>query len=198
MPSLQFLFDLDGTLTREELLPKIAREVGLEREIGELTRLTMAGTIPFVASFIERVRILKQVPISRVQEITDTVEIDPHIAEFIRNRRESCAVVTGNLDVWTERLRNRLGIRFFCSKAEAVGEKIIRIASLLDKSHVPLQLGTRCVAIGDGYNDVAMFRQATYGVAFGGVHPPAIGLLDASTHAVYDSRTLCRLLSQLS
>jgi len=32
--SLQFLFDLDGTLTREELLPKIAREVGLAYSVG--------------------------------------------------------------------------------------------------------------------------------------------------------------------
>ena len=34
----RFLFDLDGTITRQEILPEIARAVGLEREIADLTR----------------------------------------------------------------------------------------------------------------------------------------------------------------
>lgn len=195
---MKFLFDLDGTVTREELLPRIAREIGYEREITQLTRLTISGAIPFETSFTRRVEILRQVPVSRVREITGSIEIDPHIAEFIKTRPGQCAVVTGNLDVWVEGLRSRLGIPFYSSRADVSNDRITRLVSILDKRDAAIAIQGPCCAIGDGYNDVPLFETATYGVAFGGVHSPAPGLLDVATHAVYESRTLCRLLSQLS
>ena len=36
-----FLFDLDATVTKEEILPALSAQVGLTREISELTEKTM-------------------------------------------------------------------------------------------------------------------------------------------------------------
>ena len=41
-----YCFDLDGTLTRQELLPLIASSVGLEDEISVLTQATIDGLLP--------------------------------------------------------------------------------------------------------------------------------------------------------
>jgi phosphoserine phosphatase len=55
-----FCFDLDGTMTRREILPAIASEVGLSEEIALLTSLTMRGLVPFESSFRLRCRILRE------------------------------------------------------------------------------------------------------------------------------------------
>lgn len=54
-----YCFDLDGTLTRQELLPLIASSVGLEDEIEVLTQATIDGFLPFDKSFKLRVRLLR-------------------------------------------------------------------------------------------------------------------------------------------
>ena len=37
---------------------------------------------------------------------------------------------------------------------------------------------------------------ADFGVAYGGVHAPAPGLLEVASHAIFDPERLCRLLSE--
>src|SRR5690625_19018 len=46
-----FCFDLDGTVTTQEILPLISKEVDLHEEINLLTQLTLDGLIPFQNSF---------------------------------------------------------------------------------------------------------------------------------------------------
>jgi phosphoserine phosphatase len=191
----QFLFDLDGTITRVEILPEIARAIGLEDEIAELTRRTMAGELPFESSLRRRVEILSRVPVSTVREIVAGVEVDPHIADFLARNRERCTIVTGNLDVWIEELVRRLGVDVRCSIARAEGDRLVELTTVLDKADVARDFDGPICAIGDGYNDLGLMAAADLGVAYGGVHAPAPGLYDVATHAIFDSRRLCELLS---
>ena len=46
-----FLFDLDSTITKKEILPEIARKIGKEDEMRRLTEETMNGVLPFKQSF---------------------------------------------------------------------------------------------------------------------------------------------------
>lgn len=191
----QFLFDLDGTITRQEILPEIARAIGLQDEIDDLTRRTMAGEFPFEASLRRRVEILRRVPVSRVREIVAGIEVDPHIEAFLADNRERCTIVTGNLDVWIEDLVERLGVPCICSIARVEDDRLVELVSVLDKAEaVHGFAGTLC-SIGDGYNDLGLMAAADLGIAYGGVHAPAPGLLDVATHAVYHPLRLCELLS---
>jgi phosphoserine phosphatase len=187
----QFLFDLDGTVTRVEILPEIARAVGLEREIADLARETM----PFESSLRRQVEILKQVPVSEVRAIVRGVELDRHIVEFLGRNRDRCTLVTGNLDVWVGDLIKDLGVPCYCSTAEVDGDRLIGLTSVLDKATVTANwLGPIC-AVGHGYSDLGMLAAADLGIAYGAVHAPAPGLLDVATHAIYDPRRLCDFLS---
>ena len=56
-----FLFDLDATVTKEEILPALSEQVGLTREISELTERTMRGELPFKSSFLARVEMLRPI-----------------------------------------------------------------------------------------------------------------------------------------
>lgn len=66
MDNIKFIFDLDGTVTSEEMLPLIAKHFHVEEEIVDLSRETTQGNMPFVESFIRRVFILGRLPVDEV------------------------------------------------------------------------------------------------------------------------------------
>jgi phosphoserine phosphatase len=192
-----FAFDLDGTLTRCEILPEIARELGVHDEMAELTRRTMDGEVPFEASFRRRVEMLRDVPISRVAAIVDRVPLDPHLSEFVRANRDRCWIVTGNLDVWVARVAERLGVPLLSAVAVTSGDRVLGVRSLIDKAGALDRLDGPVVAVGDGMNDCLMVQRADVGVAYGGVHPPVASLLESADVAIYDPEQLCRFLREL-
>jgi HAD superfamily phosphoserine phosphatase-like hydrolase len=197
-PGLVFLFDLDGTITDEEILPLLAREVGLFQEISELTARTIAGDIPFEESFKMRVDILKSIPISVCQSIVSKVKLNDNLMAFIAEFNHCSAVVTGNLDVWIKPLVDSIGIPFFCSKAKYDGNVLTGIESLFVKdTALEFFVGRDVVAVGDGNNDLPLFKKASFSIAYGGVHRPAQSLFDDCHAACYESGALCQLLRQL-
>jgi phosphoserine phosphatase len=199
-PTSCFCFDLDGTITGEELLPLIASEIGLEEEMRLLTRITMDGLIPFEDSFRLRFAILRTAGVDRIQQIVSEVEVDPDIERFIADNRERCFVVTGNLDVWIAPLAARLGCHVYSSTSRQDRGGRLELAETMRKNMPALALKERfgrVVAIGDGYNDVPMFEVADVGVAFNGVHPSPDALVSVSDYVVSNGKGLCRLLNTL-
>jgi HAD superfamily phosphoserine phosphatase-like hydrolase len=195
-----FCFDLDGTITGEELLPLIASEIGLEEEMRLLTRLTMDGLIPFEDSFRLRFAILHMAGVDRIQEIVAEVEIDPDIERFIADHRDRCFILTGNLDVWIAPLVERLRCQVFSSVSRWNARGRLELVETMRKNVPALALKERfdrVVAIGDGYNDVPMFEVADVGVAFNGVHPSPDALVSVSDYVVSNGKGLCRLLNTL-
>jgi len=97
-----FCFDLDGVITAQELLPLIARALGCEQEIAELTQAAITGVLPFHNALRLRCEMLSAIPIPQVREIVGQVLLHQQIVTFITTHREQCFVITGNLDVWVE------------------------------------------------------------------------------------------------
>ena len=193
-----FCFDLDGTVTRDEILPVLSREVGLFEEIAALTEATIKGVIPFRKSFLLRCRLLSDIPLSRVQAIVQEIALHDEIAAFIRRNRDKCFIVTGNLDVWVAGLVASLGCRCFSSKATVEGDRLASVGHVLHKGdalrEVKSEFG-KVVAIGDGMGDVPMFEEANVRIAFGGTHQPIQTLIEFSDFVTYSEKTLCRLLN---
>ena len=201
MSNCALCFDLDGTLTTTEVLPCIAAELGVSGEIATLTRLTMAGQIPFEDSMRLRTLILGQVPLARVHEVLISIPVAGVLLDFIQQNTDRCFVVTGNLDIWIAPLIERIGCGFFSSSAKLV-DGMVRLESILSKDKAVSALRTsgrfdRIVAVGDGANDVAMLHAADLGIAYGGVHAPAASAILAADMVVHDAGTLCKILKAL-
>lgn len=200
--STAYCFDLDGTLTRQELLPIIAASAGLEDEISTLTTATIMGILPFDRSFRLRVRLLRDASTAEIHQALDQrVDFDPDILAFIARHPGQCFVVTGNLDLWVRPALEKLGIPCFTSTARLDAQgNLDGVESILHKGDAISGLRrdfSRIIAVGEGMNDVPMFEAADCGIAFGGTHAPNKVLTQLSDFVVHNGKSLCRLLDML-
>lgn len=190
MSDFIFLFDLDSTVTKKEILPEISAEIGKTQEMNRLTEATMRGEIPFKTSFLRRIEILKDVSVSNVNEIVKNISLNENIADFIQKNRDRCYIVTGNLDIWISGLMKKMGINnhVYCSKADEKDDTITKVSSVLDKELTIKQFVQPTVVIGDGDNDSGMAREADIAIGFGGVREIAPSLLSNIDYAFYDDK----------
>lgn len=198
---MKFLFDLDGTVTSQETLPVISKHFGMEAEIEEMTRETVQGNIPFIESFIRRVNILGKLPVSEISDLLSEVPLYPMVSQFIRNHKQDCVIVTGNLQCWCKGLGAKIGCAAYYSDAEVEDNQVVKLKSILRKEQIVDQfkaLGETVVFIGDGNNDLEAMRHANISIAAGLTHSPAKSLYSIADYIVFNEEALCRQLNQLS
>jgi len=200
MNKYTFIFDLDSTITAEEILPKIALEINELDNMRRLTEATMLGEIPFVESFTQRVKLLSNIPVSNVQEIVENVSLNNKLVEFLQKFKDQCYIVTGNLDVWIEKLMNKIGMKdhYYCSKALVENDKLISIEHIIDKKSTIEQFCPELVVVGDGNNDAEMMSIAKIGIGCGIVREVAPSVRECCKMIIYNEETLYNILEKLA
>jgi len=196
----QFLFDLDGTITKTETLPLIAEKFAVVEEISQLTKSTINGKVPFVESFIKRVFILKDLPIDKIRELLYNVALYEEVVSFIREHSDCCSIVTGNVYDWVEPLADRVGCRLYASQAIVESNEIVKLDKIIKKEEIVERYkanGYRTVFVGDGNNDAEAMRAADIAIASGLTHQPAFSVIAAADYLIYEEKTLCRQLRQI-
>ncbi|MDR2651048.1 MAG: HAD-IB family phosphatase [Prevotellaceae bacterium] len=197
---IKFIFDLDGTVTAEETLPLIAKHFNIEAEIEIITKETIQGNIPFIESFIRRVHILGRLPVSKISRLLETAKLYPLIVDFIQKNKEFCAIATGNLECWVDKLSKKIGCELFCSAAISENDKVVQITQILRKEFVVENFqnnGYKVIYIGDGNNDMEAMRIADIAIAAGMTHHPSKSLLPICNYLIFNEKALCRQLNQL-
>ena len=197
---MKFLFDLDGTITAQETLPVIARLGDVSDRIDQLTRETIQGNVPFIESFIQRVNILKDIPVSLISDTLAQVPLYEGVRRFIAEHADDCVVVTGNLSCWCEGLFTRIGCKCFSSEARVENDTVVKLLSILRKETIVetyQSQGEKVVFVGDGNNDLEAMRQADIAIAAGLTHNPANSLFAITDYMVFNETALCRVLDQL-
>lgn len=196
----KFIFDLDGTVTKQETLPLISKHFNIQDEMDNLTRETVQGNIPFVESFIRRVYILGKLPVDKVANLLETVELYPQVIKFINEHKEDCIVATGNLECWITKLASKIGCCFYNSDGIIENNQVKKLTRILKKENLVERFqseGEKVVFIGDGNNDVEAMRLADVSIASGLTHMPAKSVLSITNYLVFTEEALCRQLNQL-
>jgi HAD superfamily phosphoserine phosphatase-like hydrolase len=196
---MKFLFDLDGTLTKQETLPLLAQELDLE-DLSILTEATIKGDIPFQESFIKRVNIIKKQSITSVRHALRKVKFFEEILNFINENKDDCIIVSGNLDVWICELIKQIGCKAYTSEAFIQNNEIEKIKKILKKEDIVSDLknqGETVVYIGDGNNDAEAMRLADISIASGLVHYPSKSVLENADYLVFNETSLLRLIKQI-
>lgn len=194
-----FLFDLDATITRQEILPTISKKLGMFDKMSLLTESTMKGEIPFKCSFLQRVELLRDIPVSEICGLVGEIALNERLTDFIKRYRKRCYIITENLDVWIMKLIKDMGMveNTFSSKAFVEDDRIQDVFSIVDKNAVISQMVLPFVAVGDGNNDAEMIEAAEIGIGYGGVRNIAPSVLACADYAVYQEEKLVEFLERL-
>ena len=195
-----YLFDMDGTLTKEESIPLIASLSDKCKEIESITRFALSGDGDYENNLRRRIDLLKHIPIDKASSIVETIPLRQEIVDFIKCHKESCAIVTSNLDCWVEKLLSTLGCKSFTSKAIVDGNRICSLSYILKKEEIVEQYrrsGKKVVFVGDGKNDLPALLKADISIAFLASAYCDKSLADVCNYTCEDTESLLNTLQTI-
>ncbi|MDB2641107.1 phosphoserine phosphatase SerB [Alphaproteobacteria bacterium] len=175
--------DLESTIIEQECLDELAKTIGKEEVIIDITTRAMRGELDFEPALKERVAILKGMPESALQELYDTgITLMPGATTLLATLRKHdvfCGLVSGGFAFFAARIADKLNFnRFQCNDLNLVdgaldGTVVEPILGRAAKADIltawAKELGLSeadVLATGDGSNDLAMLGIAGMGVAF--------------------------------
>jgi phosphoserine phosphatase len=173
--------DMDSTLITIECIDEIADMLGIRGEVAAITESAMRGEIDFRASLTQRVKLLAGLPVDALQRVYDErLQLSPGAQAMLDRFHRAGAqslLVSGGFTFFTERLKARVGLSHTLSNVLGIedGRLTGRIAgeivdadakaNALRSLRASLPRGL-AVAIGDGANDLPLFREADVSVAW--------------------------------
>ena len=176
------VFDFDSTLMDGETIEFFAEELGIREKVKEITDKAMRGELDFFESLTKRVSFLKGLPVSKVNYICHNLPIMTGAKEVVSGLKEKGYKVvcfSGGFRNATKLFMNELGLDgefsnilhskdgFLTGQVggemmfnDSKGELLNRLQKLLDVTK------ENTITVGDGANDLSMFKFASKKVAF--------------------------------
>ncbi|KAJ5555113.1 hypothetical protein N7461_003583 [Penicillium sp. DV-2018c] len=180
------VFDMDSTLIDNECIDEIAKFIGVEKQVSEITERAMNGELDFTASLKERVSLLNGVPADVFEKLKSVLKIAKGARELCRALKTlgyTIAVLSGGFQPLAEWLAEQLGIDIAVANHLEIDEatqtltgKLVPSFPIIDAAQkrtllksiaaehgIPL---SQTMAVGDGANDLLMLHEAGLGVAW--------------------------------
>jgi len=202
------VFDFDSTLMDGETIDFFARELGLEKEVAQITDLAMNGKLDFFESLITRVELLKGLDYSKVVEIGKNLPLMPGALEIVpalQAKGYKVICFSGGFRVGTSPAKEVLGLDADFSNVlhhkdgkltglvggdmmfdYSKGDMIQRLQNILGISREDT------LVVGDGANDRSMFAQADTRIAF-----CAKEILKKEANIIIDTKDLREILKHI-
>ena len=176
------VFDFDSTLMDGETLEFFAEELGIREQIKSITDKAMQGELDFFESLTERVGLLKGLSLEKVDEICRSLPLMNGAREAIQGLKErgyKVVCFSGGFRNATNYFAEKLGLdgefaNILHSKDGVLtglvggemmfnnskGEMLKRLQKMFNVSE------ENTLVVGDGANDLSMFKYANKRVAF--------------------------------
>lgn len=196
----KFIFDLDGTLTKELTIPYLAKYFNLDYEIDEYMNEMIKGNKPFLESFIKCSHILNQYPDTKISEVISTLTFRSSLLNFINDHPDNCVIATVHLDCWLHKLKKLINCKFYTSETTLIDKKIIKIHKIMKKENIVKkykEFGDKVVVIGSYIGDIEAMRYADVSIASGLTYMPSTSVLSMANYLIVKEEALCRQLNLL-
>ncbi|WP_458700783.1 phosphoserine phosphatase SerB [Sulfurospirillum sp. 1307] len=199
------VFDFDSTLMDGETIDFFASKLGIEDKVASITNKAMNGELDFFESLTTRVKLLKGLDVSVVDEVCKNLPYMNGAKEAISELKKNgykVVVFSGGFRNATGYAKDILGYDADFSNVLHVkdgklsglvggdmmfdfskGDMLLRLQSLLGVSK------ENTIAVGDGANDRSMFAHAKTKVAF-----CAKDVLKKEANAVIETKDMRKLL----
>lgn len=177
------LADMDSTLIEQECLDELSAHAGLKDEVSKITERAMRGEIDFVMALRQRVMLLKNLPLSAIDEvIAQKITFMPGAKTLLATMKAQGAyttLVSGGFTFFTQHVADKLGFDAHFSNTlhhknglltGTLSEPILageqKRQALLDLCAQNNLKPEDALAVGDGANDRLMVQAAGLGLAF--------------------------------
>ncbi|WGI17240.1 phosphoserine phosphatase SerB [Methanonatronarchaeum sp. AMET-Sl] len=176
------VFDLDSTLIDAEIVDELGEICGRKGEIEDITRKAMEGELNYEESLRQRVKHLEGIRRKDVKETADKVPLMDGAKKTIQELQEmgyKTAIITGSFKTAAQHIGNKLGIDIVvanelvyedgCATGQVEGPvtKSNSKGKVLKKLLSELKItNSSSIVVGDGANDLSMFKVAGYSIAF--------------------------------
>lgn len=175
-------FDMDSTLIETEVIDELADRAGVGEKVRAITEAAMRGEIDFNESFKQRIRLLKGLDESVLQEIAETLPITEGLDRLVRVLKRvgiKIAVLSGGFTYFGNYLKQKYNFDYvYANELEIVDGKLtgnyigeivdgkrkaelLRLIAQVEKVDI-----AQTIAVGDGANDLPMLGIAGLGIAF--------------------------------
>jgi len=174
---------MDSTLIQNECIDEIADFMGIKEQVAAITQLSMEGKLDFVASFTERVKLLKGLDAGVLQKVLDErIRLTDGAESLIRGLQAhgwKTGLVSGGFTFFTSHFEKSLGLDFslgneldivdgkltggFIGEVVDANSKRTALLAKAAEWNIPMH---QTIAIGDGANDLPMIEAAGMGIAF--------------------------------
>jgi phosphoserine phosphatase len=178
-----FLADMDSTMIGQECVDELADFAGLKEHVSKITERAMRGEIAFEPALRERVALLKDLPISVVDEVLEKrITPTPGGRELVMTMRASGAwtcLISGGFTLFTSAVAAKIGFQenraneLIARDGKLVGEvkepilgRAAKLATLIELREAFDLDAIDTLVVGDGANDLGMIEAAGLGVAY--------------------------------
>ena len=175
------IFDTEGVLIDGEFLPELAKVIGKEEEIWEITKKGISGEIEWEKGLIERINELKGVSYDDCKRVSDDMPIMEGAKETFDELRKlgfKTLTVSGGPDILIDRIKEELQIDYAFSNKLIFGDEKLQGVDVIvgsDKT-IPIKDTIKMmkkqkediVITVDGANDIKLFDVAGLRISFNG------------------------------
>lgn len=172
------IFDVEGVLVDGEFLPELARLVGKEEEVSDITMKGIRGEISWEHGLAKRIELVKGVTHQQCMRVANSLPMMKGAVEMAESlKRMGCLLVgvSGGFSLLTNRVKSELGLDHVFSNelvfhdGRLVGYGLlvnVNKAQILRTAFGDMFAGMRKMAVVDGANDVDLFDFVDLRVAF--------------------------------
>ncbi len=170
--------DMDSTMIGQECIDELAAEAGVGERVADITARAMNGELDFEAAILERVGLLKDLPVGIIEHVLSTrITHAPGGKTLVATMKANgayTALVSGGFVQFTERVGAALGFdetranRLVEAEGRLTGDVARPILGREAKVEALRELAADpddAIAVGDGANDLGMIGIAGLGVA---------------------------------